>query len=313
MQQANNWCHWQIEEARARGSIAGIDDHVEFIHCESCPSNFLLEGAHKSESGGIDQLNNVFKSESFDAIYGIETIFVSPLWKQGFFNLWNASLAIRRYRPSIRTIPADAPSRRKGDQASKIEIICLINVQLAFYEWCMSDEWDPAVPEHMSISQPIEYALHGAPLRTVSQVLNMIKDSGFEVKYHQDLASRDDQIPWYRSLEYPWRINYDNPLRSAWWFTCSNASDLRNHPMAQALLLGGRTKVRNPSYLCTQLTDRTHSFSLLWRSSWLRSPCLLDWWSCLIIMHWPFWSEMCIFLRHPKCSGMLRSKMDMSG
>jgi len=187
-----------IEEARAQASVAGIDDHVEFLHC------------------GMDQMDGVFESDSFDAIYGIETLFRSADINSVYVQFQ------RILRPGGK---------------------------LAFYEWCMSDTWDRAVPEHMSISQPIEYALHGAPLRTVSETLSAIRKSGFVVKYHQDLASRDDQIPWYRSLEYPWRINCDNPLRTAWWFTCSNTPDLRDHPVAQALLLGGRTKLFSPMTL----------------------------------------------------------------
>ncbi|RGB34794.1 S-adenosyl-L-methionine-dependent methyltransferase [Rhizophagus diaphanus] len=71
----------------------------------------------------------------------------------------------------------------------------------AFYEWCVTDKYDPNDPEHRRIIRGVEYADGIPELFKTSVALQSLKNVGFEVVSAEDLALNDDTIPWYYPLE----------------------------------------------------------------------------------------------------------------
>nr|CAG8594320.1 11564_t:CDS:2 [Entrophospora candida]CAG8647064.1 10858_t:CDS:2 [Entrophospora candida] len=71
----------------------------------------------------------------------------------------------------------------------------------AFYEWCLTDNYDSTNPEHRRIVRGIEYA-NGIPeLFSSSHAEQALKNVGFELVLSKDLADNDDPIAWYYPLE----------------------------------------------------------------------------------------------------------------
>jgi sterol 24-C-methyltransferase len=74
-------------------------------------------------------------------------------------------------------------------------------MKFGVYEWCMTDDWDPSIPQHKALAHQIELG-NGIPemrpLRLARKVLTKV---GFEIEHEEDLAARLDSIPWYYLLE----------------------------------------------------------------------------------------------------------------
>jgi sterol 24-C-methyltransferase len=69
------------------------------------------------------------------------------------------------------------------------------------YEWCMTDTWDPSIPEHKAVAHQIELG-NGIPeMRPLRMARDAMKTVGFEMMHEEDLAARPDVIPWYYPLE----------------------------------------------------------------------------------------------------------------
>ncbi|KAK1227761.1 Delta(24)-sterol C-methyltransferase [Marasmius sp. AFHP31] len=69
------------------------------------------------------------------------------------------------------------------------------------YEWCMTDDWDPSIPEHKAVAHGIEIG-NGIPeMRPLRLARKALRDVGFEVEYEEDLADYDDEVKWYYPLE----------------------------------------------------------------------------------------------------------------
>ncbi|EIW69708.1 hypothetical protein TREMEDRAFT_44172 [Tremella mesenterica DSM 1558] len=69
------------------------------------------------------------------------------------------------------------------------------------YEWCMTDAWDPSIPEHKEIAHGIEIGDGIAEMRTLAAARKALKAVGFEILHEEDLADRPDPVPWYYPLE----------------------------------------------------------------------------------------------------------------
>ena len=65
------------------------------------------------------------------------------------------------------------------------------------YEWLMTDNYDNSNVEHRNIRLGIEVGNGISNMVTISEGLTAMKDAGFELLHHEDLASRPDSIPWY--------------------------------------------------------------------------------------------------------------------
>jgi len=64
------------------------------------------------------------------------------------------------------------------------------------YEWAMTDKYVATNPEHQGIKQRIEHGNSLPNLVLTSEVVAAMKQAGFEVVEHRDLALEGD-IPWY--------------------------------------------------------------------------------------------------------------------
>jgi sterol 24-C-methyltransferase len=65
----------------------------------------------------------------------------------------------------------------------------------------MTDQWDPSNPEHRAIAHGIELGDGIAEMRPKAACLNALDAVGFENVHTEDLAERDDDVPWYYPLE----------------------------------------------------------------------------------------------------------------
>lgn len=148
---------------------------------------------------------------------------------------------------------------------------CSFIPQFGVYEWCMTDSWDPSIPEHKALAHDIELG-NGIPeMRPLSKAREAIKSVGFEIEHEEDLAERPDVVPWYYPLEGDifkaqtawdyftvWRMSWSgklvthNVLRVLELFrvvpkgTWEVGETLR--VAADALVKGGQTKVSRPTH-----------------------------------------------------------------
>ncbi|KAH9975333.1 S-adenosyl-L-methionine-dependent methyltransferase [Lactifluus volemus] len=68
------------------------------------------------------------------------------------------------------------------------------------YEWCMTDRWDPSIPEHRTLAHGIELG-NGIPeMRPLSKARDALKTVGFQSSMRRTWLSADP-IPWYYPLE----------------------------------------------------------------------------------------------------------------
>ncbi|KAH8829486.1 delta-sterol C-methyltransferase [Flagelloscypha sp. PMI_526] len=140
------------------------------------------------------------------------------------------------------------------------------------YEWVMTDEWDPSIPSHKELAHEIEFG-NGIPeMRPIRDAREAVAEVGFEVLHEEDLAARDDPIPWYYPLEGDiskaqtvwdyftvWRMSWSGMLVShnAMWlmekigllpkgtFEVGEALKVAG----ASLVRGGQTKLFTPMYL----------------------------------------------------------------
>ena len=69
------------------------------------------------------------------------------------------------------------------------------------YEWLMTDAYDDGNPHHRKIRLGIEQGDGIANMVKISEGLQAIKDAGFDLELHEDLANREDARPWYYPLD----------------------------------------------------------------------------------------------------------------
>ncbi|KAH8689915.1 putative sterol 24-c-methyltransferase [Talaromyces proteolyticus] len=90
------------------------------------------------------------------------------------------------------------------------------------YEWLMTDEYDNANAEHREIRLGIEQGDGISNMVRISEGLDAFKAAGFELLHNEDLADRDDHVPWYyplagsfKQMQSPWDIF--TIARMTWW------------------------------------------------------------------------------------------------
>ncbi len=65
----------------------------------------------------------------------------------------------------------------------------------------MTDGWNPTISSHKALAHAIEFG-NGIPeMRPLSSVRSALLSVGFEIEHEEDLAERDDPVPWYYPLE----------------------------------------------------------------------------------------------------------------
>ena len=73
--------------------------------------------------------------------------------------------------------------------------------RFAGYDWCLLDAFEPSDPEHVRIKQGIEVGNGVAALRPTSDVLDALRDAGFEIEESGDWAATSHpSAPWYGPL-----------------------------------------------------------------------------------------------------------------
>jgi len=157
-------------------------------------------------------------------------------------------------------------------------------VQFGVYEWCMTDRWDPSIPEHKALAHEIELG-NGIPeMRPLAKAREAIKAVGFHIENEEDLAERPDAVSWYYPLEGDifkaqtawdlftvWRMSWSgklvthNALRILELFrivpkgTWEVGETLRI--AGDALVKGGQTRVSPVAIIKYTLTEHiAHSF-----------------------------------------------------
>jgi len=140
------------------------------------------------------------------------------------------------------------------------------------YEWCMTDAWDPSVPEHKELAHQIELG-NGIPeMRPLRLARKALKTVGFELEHEEDLADRPDPIPWYYPLEGDirkaqtfwdyitvWRMSWSGQLvthNALWAMEKIGLVPKGTHDVGEslrvagvALVKGGQTKLFTPMWL----------------------------------------------------------------
>ncbi|KAF5357246.1 hypothetical protein D9756_006668 [Leucocoprinus leucothites] len=198
-----------------------------------------LEGQVQFVKGDFMKLSEQFGENAFDAVYAIEATVHAPTW-EGVYG----------------------------------EIFKVLKPGGVFgvYEWCMTDDWDPSIPEHKALAHQIELG-NGIPeMRPLRLARDALKNVGFEIEHEEDLADRPDPIPWYYPLEGDitkaqtfwdyitvWRMSWSgklvshNAIRLMEWFgilpkgTYDVSESLK--VAADALVKGGQSKLFTPMYL----------------------------------------------------------------
>lgn len=118
--------------------------------------------------GDFMNLKEQFGEQSFDAVYAIEATCHAPNW-EGVYG----------------------------------EILSVLKPGGVFglYEWCMTDAYDAANPEHRKIAHGIELGDGIPEMRSIAQARNALKAVGFQIERDVDLADMGDKVPWYYPLE----------------------------------------------------------------------------------------------------------------
>lgn len=127
---------------------------------------------HKLSYVKGDFMQMDFEPESFDAVYAIEATVHAPVL-EGVY--------------------------------SEIYKVLKPGGVFGVYEWVMTDKYDETNPEHRKIAYGIEVG-DGIPKMYKREVAEQaLKNVGFEIEFQQDLADRNDEIPWYYPLSGEWR------------------------------------------------------------------------------------------------------------
>jgi sterol 24-C-methyltransferase len=68
------------------------------------------------------------------------------------------------------------------------------------YEWLMTDQYDNDNPHHREVRLGIEIGDGISNMEKIEVALAAMKAAGFEMIHNEDLADRDDPMPWYWPL-----------------------------------------------------------------------------------------------------------------
>ncbi|ODN98544.1 sterol 24-C-methyltransferase [Cryptococcus wingfieldii CBS 7118] len=140
------------------------------------------------------------------------------------------------------------------------------------YEWCMTDAWDPSVPEHKEIAHGIEVGDGIPEMRNLAAARDALKSVGFQIEHEEDLADRPDPVTWYYPLEgdlrkaqTPWdmftcwrtsKMGYTITQNAVWFMEKLGLVPKGTYDVgeslivaAKALIAGGRSKLFTPMAL----------------------------------------------------------------
>ncbi|VDB90027.1 unnamed protein product [Peniophora sp. CBMAI 1063] len=197
------------------------------------------EGRVRFVRGDFMRLAEIFGEGSFDAVYAIEATV---------------------HAPSLEGVYGEIMKVLKPGGVFGV------------YEWAMTDAWDPTIPAHKDLAHRIELGDGIPEMRPLSSVRSAIRSVGFEIEHEEDLAARDDEVPWYYPLEGDlrkaqttwdlftvWRLSRTGKLitHTVTWLAEMVGLAPRGTTgvsealmvAAEALVEGGRTRLFTPMYL----------------------------------------------------------------
>ncbi|KAF9530229.1 delta-sterol C-methyltransferase [Crepidotus variabilis] len=150
-------------------NIVGLNNNdFQIQRARKYTKKINLENQVTFVKGDFMKLAEKFGENSFDAVYAIEATVHAPTW-EGVYG----------------------------------EIMKVLKPGGIFgvYEWAMTDDWDPSIPEHKAVAHQIEIG-NGIPeMRSISKAREALKTVGFQIEHEEDLAARPDPVPWYYPLE----------------------------------------------------------------------------------------------------------------
>jgi len=158
------------EIARFSGaSIVGVNNNdFQVDRANKYTAKTELKDQVSFVKGDFMHLSELFEPNTFDAVYAIEATVHAPSF-EGVYG--------------------------------EIKKVLKPGGIVGIYEWCMTDDWDPSIPEHKKIAHGIEIGDGIAEMRKIDQARQALKTVGFEILHEEDLADRNDFVPWYYALE----------------------------------------------------------------------------------------------------------------
>jgi len=251
---------FQVGRARRYTKAAGLEDQVRFVKGDFMKLSEQF-GENAFDAGASSSVYHaIYRADTRDSghytVYAIEATVHAPTWE----GIYGEILKVLKPGGVVST-----GLLHVGEYG------CSPFPQFGVYEWCMTDSWDPSVPEHKALAHEIELG-NGIPeMRPLSKAKEAIKSVGFCIEQEEDLAERPDAVPWYYPLEGDifkaqttwdyftvWRMSWSgklvthNALRLLEFFrvvpkgTWEVGETLRI--AADALVKGGQTKVSRPTH-----------------------------------------------------------------
>lgn len=150
-------------------NIVGLNNNEFQVHrARKYAKQAGLEDQVTFVKGDFMKLSEQFGENSFDAVYAIEATCHAPTW-EGVYG----------------------------------EIFKVLKPGGVFgvYEWCMTDIWDPSIPEHKALAHEIEVGDGIPEMRPIGLCRQALKTVGFNIEHEEDLADRPDEVRWYYPLE----------------------------------------------------------------------------------------------------------------
>jgi len=135
-----------------------------------------------------------------------------------------------------------------------------------FYEWAMTDKYDPNNPQHVQIKKDIEYGNGICELSTTAQIDQAIAEAGFIKEETIDLVHTNygNNVPWYVTLQSGWslaQMRHTKAFRTFTQYMLNTLEALRivlkgtaeAHRIliiaANSLPAGGKLQIFTPMYL----------------------------------------------------------------
>ncbi|MBW0515380.1 hypothetical protein O181_055095 [Austropuccinia psidii MF-1] len=116
------------------------------------------------EQADFTQMSSKFGENAFDAVFSIEATCHAPVAESVY-----------------------------GEVFKVLKPGCIFG----FYEWCLTDKYNDDDSFHRRIRREIELGDALPELRTIERAAEALRAVGFEIIESDDLATRDDLVPWY--------------------------------------------------------------------------------------------------------------------
>jgi sterol 24-C-methyltransferase len=136
--------------------------------------------------------------------------------------------------------------------------------EFAGYEWCLTDKYIPGNAEHRAIKKGIEEGDALPDIWYMRDVIEALKQAGFEVVSSRDMAPESDpETPWYLPLSGKWSLTGFKHTTAGRWLTNklvrvletarvapkgSTAVSSFLNAGADALVKGGETGIFTPMF-----------------------------------------------------------------